>query len=250
LKIIDELLTTLPDAEVLDVRIGLRWTAVVAQVNGEKRCGLASTLTTDYNYGGQAHIDAAGQLESQSGLTLARWADHEQPTRASIGVAALNALLPRQSETWHDSNAEDVIATHGVGKTVALVGNFPFISRLESRVGKLMVIEHNPQEGQFPAEAAPDIIPQADVVAITGMTLINHTLENLLALCRPESVVLILGPSTPLSPLLFERGVNLLSGAIVTAIDPVIHAIGQGANFRQIVPLGVRLVTISSNSLD
>ncbi len=249
MKIIDELLPTLPDAEVLDVRIGLRWTAVVIRLDGEKRCGLASTLTAPYNYGGQAHIEAAGQLESYTALELARWANHDHPTLASVGVAALNALLPQQPEIWHDSNAEDVIATHGAGKTVALVGNFPFIARLESRVGKLMVIERHPQEGQFPAEAAPDIIPQADVVAITGMTLINDTLDDLLALCCPESVVLILGPSTPLSPLLFAHGVNVLSGSIVTAIDPVIHAVGQGANFRQIVPLGVRLVTISADSL-
>lgn len=250
MKIIDELLTALPDAEVLNVQIGLRWTAVVVQVDGEKRCGLASTLTAAYHHDGQSHVEAAGQLETFSALTLARWANHEHPTLASVGVAALNALLPRQPETWQDSNAEDVIATHGAGKIVALVGNFPFIARLEPRVGKLMVLERNPQAGQFPAQAAPEIIPQADVVAITGMTLINHTLESLLALCRPQSEVLILGPSTPLSPLLFAYGANLLSGSIVTAIAPVVHAIGQGANFRQLVPLGIRLVTISANCLD
>ncbi len=96
------------------------------------------------------------------------------------------------------------------------------------------VLELNPGPSDLPAERAPEIIPQADVVAITGMTLINGTFEALAALPRPGAYVVVLGPSTPLSPLLFEYGVDAISGAVITDISAALAAVSQGANFRQI----------------
>jgi uncharacterized protein (DUF4213/DUF364 family) len=125
------------------------------------------------------------------------------------------------------------------------VGHFPFVPRLRPRLGELHVLERNPQEGDLPEQAAPQVLPRAEVVAITGMAMVNHTLEDLLELCAPDAVVLVLGPSTPLSPLLFDCGVDLLCGAVVTAIGPVIRAVAQGADFHQVHRTGVRLVTIS-----
>lgn len=245
MKLLDELLAALPDGEVLDVCIGLHWTAVVVRVSDQIRCGLASTLVAPHDHSAEADVPQAGQLHTLSALALAHLACSEHPTQASIGIAAMNALLPRQPEAWHDLNAEEVIATRGRGKTVALIGSFPFVSRLRSCVGKLSVLELQPGADELPAEAAPDILPQADVIAITSMTLINHSLESLLNLCKPQSMVLLLGPSTPLSPMLFEYGIDALSGSVVTNIDPVLSAVKQGANFRQVHRAGVRLVTMS-----
>jgi uncharacterized protein (DUF4213/DUF364 family) len=61
-----------------------------------------------------------------------------------------------------------------------------------------------PKEGDFPAEAAPEIIPQADIVAITAMTLVNKTFDGLMKLRRPNAEVVLIGPSTPLSPNLIS----------------------------------------------
>ena len=168
----------------------------------------------------------------------------DQPTLASIGLATINALLPRQPEMWQDLNAEEMIATLGEGKTVALIGHFPFVPRLQSRVGKLFVLELHPGGEDLPAESAPQVLPQADVVAITSMTLANHTLEKLLEYCPPHADVILLGPSTPLSPILHQYQIDILCGSIVTAVDPVLSAVGQGANFRQVHRAGVRLVTM------
>jgi uncharacterized protein (DUF4213/DUF364 family) len=52
----------------------------------------------------------------------------------------------------------------------------------------------------------------------------------------------MLGPSTPLSPVLFDYGFDALSGSIVIDRDKVINCISQGANFRQVK--GVRKVTL------
>jgi uncharacterized protein (DUF4213/DUF364 family) len=164
-------------------------------------------------------------------------------------MATINALLPAQEKRWMNLNAGEVIAQHGAHKRVALVGHFPFIPRLRDRVGALSVLEKQPSGEDLPAEAACGVIPRADVVAITGTTLINHTFEGLMALCRPESLVLVLGPSTPLSPILFDHGVDILSGSVVEDVDSVLWAVSQGANFRQVHRQGVRLVTMQKGCM-
>jgi uncharacterized protein (DUF4213/DUF364 family) len=245
MSLIDELLTTLPDGEVWDVRVGVFWTAVVVEVEGHQRCGLASTVRDDnhHHVGGPAVRDA-GLFMDRSARELAELARAYRPIEAAIGMATINALLPAQEGRWMNLNAGEVIAQHGAHKRVALVGYFPFIPRLRDRVGALSVLEKQPSGEDLPAEAACGVIPRADVVAITGTTLINHTFEGLMALCRPKALVLVLGPSTPLSPILFDHGVDILSGSVVEDVDSVLWAVSQGANFRQIHRQGVRLVTV------
>jgi uncharacterized protein (DUF4213/DUF364 family) len=245
MTLLDKLLAALPDGEVHEVCIGLHWTAVVVQIGDQVRCGLASTLTAPHRHSAEPDVPLAGQLHTRPARELAQLARSEQPIQASIGVATMNALLPPKPALWRDLNAEEVIADQGANKTVALIGSFPFIPRLRSRVGRLFVLERQPKDDELPAEAAPDLLPQADIVAITSMTLANHSLENLLALCHPQATVLLLGPSTPLSPIVFEHNVDMLSGAVVTDTDRVLTAIKQAANFRQVHRAGVRLVTIS-----
>jgi uncharacterized protein (DUF4213/DUF364 family) len=140
-------------------------------------------------------------------------------------------------------NAGDILKARGRGKSVAVVGHFPFIPALRETAARLRVLEMHPAAGEHPAEAAPDLIPQADVVAITGTALINGTLDGLLALCRADALVMVLGASTPLSPILFDHGVSLLSGSRVVDDAALLRTVGQGANFRQVQ--GVRLLTLA-----
>jgi uncharacterized protein (DUF4213/DUF364 family) len=244
MPILDRILDSLPSGQVKEVRIGLHWTAVVVETAGETRCGLASTLHGGHQHRNEPDVPLAGRLEDTSANQLARYATGDAPVMASLGLAAINALLPRQTGLWTDENASEIIARFGAGKRVAMIGRFPFANELQTRVGELLVLEQNPGPDDLPAEAAPQVLPSSDVVAITGMTISNHTLEGLLGLCSPHTQVILLGPSTPLSPVFFEYGVNVISGAVVTDIDPVLHLVSQGGNFRQVHHGGVRLVNL------
>jgi uncharacterized protein (DUF4213/DUF364 family) len=244
-KLIDDLLTATPDGEVRDVRIGAFWTAVVVETDEGRRCGLASNL----HRRGHCHqrgtgVARAGHLLERSTRGVAALARSESLLEASVGVATINAILPRDENAYVDANAGDVIAQHGAGKRVVVVGSFPFVPRLREQVESLTVLDEQPGDGLLPPSAAGDVIPAADVLAITGAALVNHTLEGLLALRRTDALVLVLGPSTPLSPVLYEHGADILSGSIVEEIDPVVRTVSQGGGFRQIRRLGVRLVTM------
>jgi uncharacterized protein (DUF4213/DUF364 family) len=246
MALLDDLLAALPDGTVSEVRVGAFWTAVVVNVQGKRRCGLASTLVSgnDHHHTGTDDVADAGHLTGYTARQLATLVRSSSSLEVSIGMAAVNALLTPHPEHYVELNAEEVILTEGAGRRVAIIGHFPFLPRCRAVAGTLWVLEKRPQGEDLPAEAAREILPQADVVAMSATTLMNRTFDELIALCRPDALVLMLGPSTPLSPVLFDYGVHILSGSLVEDIDAVLRAVSEAANFRQVRRYGVRLVTM------
>jgi uncharacterized protein (DUF4213/DUF364 family) len=184
----------------------------------------------------------AGSLTQLSALQLAEYARSDNVLEASIGMAAINSLIDIDEAKCVKENALDVLALKGSGKNIAIVGRFPWIPKLQKIARTLWVIEQSPHEGELPAAAAEEVLPQADVVGITGTSFVNHTVERLLDLSK-NSFVVIVGPTTPLSPVLFDYGVDILAGAKVIEPNKTIRSISQGAIFSQVE--GVRLVTMA-----
>lgn len=234
--ILDHLLSSLTaDIPVRSVLIGVHWTVVCSRY-----CGMAATRALNDIHDHEPVRDV-GRLHQKSSRELAELAYSTQPQEAAIGVAAINSMLEVDESKAVEINAAEVLVHCGRGKNVALVGHFHFIQQLRQSASKLWVVEQHPAEEEFPAEAAAELLPQADVVAITGSAFVNHTLDGLLSFCKPQSTVMVLGPSTPLSPILFEHGVTILSGTQVVDEEAVLRTAGQGASFRQVE--GVKLLT-------
>ena len=251
MRLIEDLIAQVQEGEIERVQVGLHWTAVVAAQGGVRRCGLASTLSEPHKRG-EPTVPEAGDLTLYTGRELIKLAlAEDKPVLASIGVAALNALLPDPPpERVGEEQVESLLARYGANRTVALIGHFPFVPRLRDQVGELQVLELRPRQGDLPADMASEVLPKADVVAITSMALINRTLEPLLKLCAPEALVVMLGPSTPISPVLFKYGIDILAGSKVIDIEGVLRAVCQGGNFRQVHRAGVTLVTQKREGLE
>lgn len=239
MTLIDDLLAQLPPqpVRIRDVRVGVHWT-MVCSLSG----GLAASYTAD-NAHGSHRVRDVGELHLKSAQELATWLRSDNPLEASIGLAALNSLLTVEDSRAVEINAFDFLVERVKDKTVVMVGNFPQVSRLRSVAKAVWVLEKRPGPMDFPTEAAPELIPQADILAITGSTLINHTLDGVLALRHPRTMVMLLGPSTPLTPLLFNYGIDFLSGTQVIDETAALLTIQQGAAFPQVK--GTRLLTIS-----
>ena len=162
-------------------------------------------------------------------LTLRARSSH--PLEASVGVAAINAAIRPDPASVEAGNGRQLILEHGAGRDVTLVGHFAFVDQLRAQVRNLWVLELHPQEGDLPASEAPRVIPRSDVVAITGSALVNHTLEDLLSLARGRPVIL-LGPSTIFSPVLFDYGVSAVCGAVVQDVEEAKRCVRAGVSFR------------------
>jgi uncharacterized protein (DUF4213/DUF364 family) len=235
-EILDGLISSLSgDSVVREVHTCVFWTAVLS-----KHCGLASTFHEPHP--SHRPVKHAGSLAGLSALELAQYARSDNVLEASIGMAAINSLIDIDEAVCVEENALDVLARKGRGKNIAIVGRFPWIPKLRKIASTLWVIEQNPREGELPAGAVEDVLPQADVVGLTGTSFINHTIDSLLALSKNSFVVMV-GPTTPLLPVLFDYGVDILAGAKVVEPDKTIRSISQGAIFSQVE--GVRLVTMA-----
>ena len=238
MKIIDELLASLDyKASVGDIRQGPFQTAVLT-----RHCGLASTPHDSGPHHIRIPVNEAGLLMEKDVQTLACMAKSESQFEAAIGMATINSLIQIDERRCTELNAGDLLAKKGQGKRVAIVGHFPFVPQLRSVAEELWVIEKKPQEGDLPEAEADRLLPQADVIGITGIAFTNHTLESLLGLCNPKAYVVILGDTTPLSPVLFDYSISALSGTRVIDPKTVLPCVSQGATFRQI--RGVRLLTM------
>jgi uncharacterized protein (DUF4213/DUF364 family) len=238
-RLLDSLKT---DAPVRQILVGTFWTAVMLDTD-PPRCGLASTLRAE-GAGPWPPVVDAGRLLDRSGRELAELLRSERILEASIGMATFNALLEADRGPLTESNAADILLEHGTGKRIAIVGHFPFIERVRAAASQCWVLELRPGPGDLPADQASMVLPQADVVALTGTSLLNHTFDDLVVLCRRDAFVLLLGPSVPMTPVLFDAGVDALSGTLVEDPAQVLLSLSQGATFRQIKRGGgLRLLT-------
>jgi uncharacterized protein (DUF4213/DUF364 family) len=166
--------------------------------------------------------------------------------RRAVGVATMNALA---AMCWERRATPDVELRSGIdaydaanirpGEDVVVVGAFvPFLKALKRARQPFTVLEMDaatlkPDElAHFrPAVEAGQVVPDADVVLITGTTLLNDTLENLLALCHPKARSVIVGPTVGLYPDAFlRRGVNVLGGVRVTAPDAFLDVLAEGGS--------------------
>lgn len=239
MSIIDDLLTSIalqPDIPTREVWVGLYWTAV----QGSK-VGLAAT-PTDISCCFAEDVKNVGQLHTRSVRELAQGLRSNHPLEVTIGMAALNSLIEVNAADGISINARDVILDRGRGKNVATIGHFPFTDDLRAIAAKTWVLELNPTTGDVPADRAPELLPQADVIGLTATTLLNGTFEALAKLFPPHALVVMLGPSTPLNPVLFDYGVTMLGGALVNDPTAAFHYIGQGSSLHG-VP-GVKRITL------
>lgn len=225
----DELLDSVPaTALVKSFTYGEHWLMVESDAGGLGLAqhfplvqGMPESCLSRYKIVGQPLRRVAEQLKS--------W----DFNAASIGLAALNAAnntlalvdrSPLSMATTHSrGNAFDFFMSEAAGKKVAVVGHFPGLKQLR-RLCELSILERRPQPGDLPDTAAEYILPQQDVVFITGTTFINKTITRLLELARNAKIRLV-GPSTPMNPLLFAHGLSSLSGLVVADVQGVINAL-------------------------
>ena len=229
-QIIDSL--RIEDQEIRRVIIGLHTTYVA----NKKQAGISSTLRLDAVSGGpHGHpaIRGAGELEKKRGVDLCQYVYSNAGIEASVGMAAINSYIAIDFKRCRELNALKIIMKEGEGRNIAVIGDFPFVKKLKHIAKNLFVFELSSMgEGYLLPHQMPEFLPRADVVAITGTTLINRTFPDVVKYIRKGAYRLILGPSTPMSPVLFDYGIDALCGSYVKDSTAVEHHVQQAVPFK------------------
>ena len=159
----------------------------------------------------------------------------------SLRNAALNAisssiLSSSNYKIISDADPIDYLDLSG-SKNITIVGAFlSYINKLADSDHKLQVLELNEnalsgdlKKYYVPAANYKNVIPNSDIVLITGLSLVNNTIDDLLSEIGPETQVVITGPSSSLIPdVLFANKVNIIGATKITNTEILFDIVSQG----------------------
>ncbi|MCQ1534637.1 hypothetical protein FTO70_02805 [Methanosarcina sp. KYL-1] len=212
----------LEEIEVKDVRIGLAYTGVLLS---ENYGGVACTPL--YEFSGCPALGFAETLKGRTADQVLGLALSKNSLEVAVGIAAANALSNMlrdlEPEKFRRSDL-DILDLIKPGDRVAMIGYFgPLVPKILKITEKLTVLEKReieaPKTRTLPSEKAEEVLPASDVIILSASTLVNGTIDELLALRGEAREVVLLGPSTPLYPApFFERGVTAVMGTRI--LDP------------------------------
>jgi len=191
-------------------------------------------------------MPAPGRLRGRNAVEVAEEALSGSSLQRAVGIAVINALsndylAQGQSPGYVVKSGADPLdeLTLPEDAYVVVVGALaPYLKMLKTRGKPFCVLEQDPatlkpDEMAFyaPAEQVSEKVPHADVLIVTGTTLINGTLEGLLTLARRDAQVAVVGPTASMLPdAFFRRGVYAVGGVRVSDPDPLLDILAEGGS--------------------
>jgi len=242
-KIKEHIMPRAKGIKVIDVRIGLGYTAVLLE-NGQ--AGVALTFHQGLTRGCTV-FNAMHPLAGRAARELLPFLESPDKIEMAVALATANAL----ANTMQGDMLEGDIMEHihvGAEEKVGMVGHFaPMLPRLQEKSSSIMIFEQieRKQGNLLPEKEAYRLLPQCQVAMITSTSILNRTVEKILRAARSCREVILLGASTPLIPEVFEgTPVTFLSGIIVTRPLELLRIVSEGGGmplFRE----NVRKVNLS-----
>jgi uncharacterized protein (DUF4213/DUF364 family) len=170
----------------------------------------------------------------------------KSPIKRAIGIAVVNALSascweqdpPRDYSIERGSDALDMVEIPDEAEVVVVGALVPILKRLKERGKPYAVIEMDPRtlkqdELPFwvPVERTAEVVANADLLVVTGTSLLFHSLEPILAAVKPGAQVVVVGPTASMLPgAFFRRGVSVLGGDLVYRPDELLDILSEGGS--------------------
>ncbi len=186
-----------------------------------------------------------------------------EPLKAAVALATLCALqdhlLEREPPDYvlvEGRDALELVRIPRQAEVVVVGALVPALAMLKKRGGPWWVVEQDARtlkgeelEHYLPFSQSGQVLARAQVLIITGTTLLNRTLEPILEAARPGAEIAVLGPSASLPPQpLFRRGVNLVGGVRVRRPDALLDCLAAaGSGYHFFDDMARRMVMLSSH---
>jgi len=230
------------------LRVGVFFTGVKLNTG---HAGVAFTPTTEMPEAvccprSAARMPDAGGLTEKSIEEILGYALSPNVLKSAIGVATINALSHYLFETGIKQDYDVHYGQDGLDllevapdDSVCLVGAFtPYIRRFKNRGSRFFIIEKSPEtlkqderKHYRPSSGASSILPDCDVVIVSGAAIVNHTLDGLLEDTRRDARVALIGPTCSMLPdVYFREGVHLMGGVRVTDPDRMLSILEEGGS--------------------
>ena len=188
----------------------------------------------------------SGKLSGRSVKSYLDDLSHENILRKTLAIATLNALSAcywegnknLEYKIEIDVDSFDVMEVPKGKKSVVIGALVPMLKKLLAADADFKVLEMDSRtlkgkelEHFAPSKDANVYLLDSDLDVITGVTILNDTLPNLLAMCKPGADILVTGPTAGMIPdAFFKRGVTIMGGILVTKPDELLDVISEGGS--------------------
>ncbi len=243
----------LDEVRVSEVRVGLEYAGVMLS-SGE--AGLAHVLRGDPP---ECEIlEKAGELQGSSARDMMNFATSRNLISAAIGVATINALSQiafRSKPNLYPFTDTDILDLVVPNDKILMVGYFaPVIPKLLEKTKEITVIEKrnipHPMVKVATEEQLEELSINKDIAIITGSTLVNHTVDNILKHCKEMREVALVGPTASFTPQpLFERGVTAVMGVKIYNPQKMLEVISQAGGTRKLLQTCAQKTAILKKNL-
>jgi uncharacterized protein (DUF4213/DUF364 family) len=149
----------------------------------------------------------------------------DDPIKEMIGLASINAIcqhVMRETNFAVDSATDSQgLLSVSSGDRVGMVGLFSgLIETIKYAGADMVIIEKNDQLIQkfpkLPMTLDPSKLSTCNKILCTGTTILNNSLDEILAHCSPDAFISVIGPTAGYFPdPLFARGVDVVGGRVV-----------------------------------
>jgi len=203
-----------PAAVIEDIRIYANWVLV--------KTGKWSLSTYFHNMPG--FIDPLGMDPWMGGwigrparaAALELLASREVLKR-SVGMACLKSLLPEPAVTI-EGGAIELFASAIARVPSCFIGYFKTAALMREQGYPVTIVELFPRPGDVHWDEADEVLRKGELVFMTGLTVVNETLEAVIRRTPSARMRVLMGPTVPASPVLFDYGIDWLG---ITHIDDV-----------------------------
>ncbi len=226
MDIYEDLISTVKDdfdTNVANLSISIRWIAAIT-----KKLGISITYDNEKHMTG---IEDAGYFKGKKAFELLEYLKTFDTLKVGIGLATLNSLI-KIPEKYEQFNVFDYLLEKSKDKKILFIGHFEDIEKLKGIAKEIVIIERKPKGGDYLDTFQEYLIPEADIVAITGSTFANKSIKRILELSK-DKYTIVFGPSTPLSEVLFDYGVDMIGGIVVKDDNKVFDIISQGGSLEE-----------------
>jgi uncharacterized protein (DUF4213/DUF364 family) len=193
----------------------------------------------------------SGRLSGRTAAEYLDWITDPNILKRTLGIATLNALSAlywdrrghvtldgRRYEVHLSRDAFDELDISSAEKITVVGALVPILKKIKESGRDYTVLEMDPRtlkgselDHYLPADRAAEVVPRSDALVITGTTLINGSIDGLLAQARPGARILVTGPTASMLPdAFFVRGVTMLGGIVVTDPDAALDIISEGGS--------------------
>lgn len=221
--IIDRVLSVakpyLKDQSIVDAVLGL---SLIGIELDNKDIGLAYMLR-DRLPAGCSSFGFAQEIIGANAYQVAKLArDGEDDAQKGVGMAVLTAGT-RQLDLPDEDDKDPYLGLDvRSDDVVGMIGFIPPIAKsFSEKVRELIIfdkgISHIASGNlQFvkPMDMQAQLLPKCDTLIISGTTVINQTIDDLLNMCSGAREIIMIGSSTPMYPEAFQgTKVKILAGA-------------------------------------